>query len=269
MVFETYTKVLNNIDFELAKQVAQNVGGIVPDKPARQNHGKATPALSQLYYAPKQPTIKSRRIAILLADGFNLAQVEGFRAALKAGGATSWIIGPRRGYVYPLGEAIGTGKGVWADHHYEGQRSTLFDAFIVPGGKDHAQKLADNGRAIHWIREAFGHCKAIGAVGEGMLFLQRSPESTKLRQTYHLAIAFLREAVILPGVGFATNLNSSYVVTSYGVVTVGTVDASTIAADTLKIAQGEKGFVSNFAYEVSKHRNYDRELDGLTAKVAY
>jgi len=249
VVYESYTKILNNIDYNLAKQVAINVGGVVPDAPARENHGKSTPTLSQLYYKPKEPTIVSRRIAILVADGFNLAEVEGLRAALKLGQATTWIIGPRRGYVYPAGQAVGSGTGVWADHHYEGQRSTLFDAFIIPSGAEHAQKLAQNGRAIHWVREAFGHCKAIGALGE--------------------AVAFLREAVQLPGVSFAQNINSNDVVSSYGVVTAGKYDAGSAAADTLKIAQGAKGFVSNFAYEVSQHRCYAREADGLTEKVAY
>jgi catalase len=170
VVYETYTKVLNNVDFELAKQVAINVGGIVPEKPVRENHGKSTPTVSQLYYTPKEPTIKSRRIAILVTDGFAMAQVEALRAAIKAGMATSWIIGPRRGWIYPDGAVVGSGVGgVWADHHFEGQRSTMFDAFIVPGGSKSATALSENGRAIHWIREAFGHCKAIGAIGEGQL----------------------------------------------------------------------------------------------------
>ncbi|KAI0815335.1 catalase [Irpex lacteus] len=250
VVFEGYTKLLNNIDFDLAKQVAINVGGVVPEKPARENHGKKSAPLSQLYYAPKEPTIKSRRIAILLADGFDLAQVEALRAAIKAGSATSWIIGPRRGWVYPEGAVVGSGVGgVWADHHYEGQRSTLFDAFIIPGGAKSAQALAENGRTIHWVREAFGHCKTIGAIGEG--------------------VAFLREAVMLPGIEYQTNLNSSDVVSSFGVVTVGKISLASIAADTLKISQDDKGFISQFALEVSKHRNYDRELKGITKKVAY
>ncbi|CAL1696356.1 unnamed protein product [Somion occarium] len=41
VVYETYTQVLNNIDFDLAKQVAINVGGVVPDKSARPNHGES------------------------------------------------------------------------------------------------------------------------------------------------------------------------------------------------------------------------------------
>ncbi|KAI0932534.1 catalase A [Taiwanofungus camphoratus] len=249
VVYESYTKVLNNIDFNLAKQVAINVGGVVPEKPARANHGNSSSPLSELYYAPKTPTIASRRIAILVADGFNLAEVTALRAALKAGQATTWIIGPRRGKVYPASQAVGSGQGIMADHHYEGQRSTLFDAIIIPSGAEHAQKLAENGRTIHWVREAFGHCKAIGALGEG--------------------VAFLREAAQLPGIQFAPNLNSDAVTISYGVVTAGKYDAGSAIGDTLKIGQSEKGFVSNFAFAVSKHRCYERELDGLTAKVAY
>jgi len=249
VVYESYTKILNHIDFNLAKQVAINVGGIVPDKAARQNHGSASPTFSQLYYAPKEPTIVSRRIAILVADGFNAVEVGALRAAFKAGGATTWLIGPRRGKVYPAGQQVGTGEGIFADHHYEGQRSTLFDAFIVPSGAEHAQMLAQNGRTVHWVREAFGHCKAIGALGEG--------------------VTFLKEAVGLPGVEFTTSLHSSDVTSSYGVVTAGKYDTGYVIGDTLKIGNPEKGFVSNFALAVSQHRCYERELNGLTTGVAY
>lgn len=169
-VYETYIKILNNIDFELAKKVAHNVNGIIPDEPARKNHGKTDPSLSQPFYNPKEPTIATRRIAFLVADGFNMRELEAVRSALAAAQATTWIIGPRRGKVYADGEVVGSGLGIIADHHFEGQRSTMFDALFIPSGS-HAKALATNGRAVHWIREAFGHCKAIGAVGEGMYFV--------------------------------------------------------------------------------------------------
>ncbi|CCM00762.1 uncharacterized protein FIBRA_02803 [Fibroporia radiculosa] len=241
IVYETYSRVLNNIDFELAKQVATNVGGVIPDKPARSNHGQSTRTLSQMYYTPKEATIASRRIAILLADGFDKVEVESLRAVLKTGQATTWVIGPRRGTI----RANGSREGIWAEHHFEGQRSTMYDALIVPSGAAHAQALAVNGRAVHWVREAFGHCKVIGAIGEG--------------------VAFLREAVQLPGVQLSTD-KSSNALTSYGVVTVGRYNAG--SADVLKIG-GEKGFVNVFAFEVSKHRCYEREMDGLASKVAF
>lgn len=161
-VYERYTTILNNVDFELAKTVAQKVNGIVPTNPARQNHGKSSAPLSQLYYAPKTPSIMTRRIAILVADGFHETEVLAVRAMFASAKATTWIIGPRRAKIASAG-----GGSLVADHSFEDQRSTLFDAFYIPSGAEHARTLLGTGRAIHWIREAFGHCKAIGAVGEG------------------------------------------------------------------------------------------------------
>ncbi|KAF9533564.1 catalase [Crepidotus variabilis] len=248
VVYETYTKLLNNIDFELAKTVAQKVNGVIPDKPGRSNHGQKDATLSQFYYTPKEPSIVTRRVAFLVSDGFNILEVEAVRAALVSAKATTWIIGPRRGKIYADGESIGTGAGIMADHHFEGQRSTLFDAIYVPSGS-HAEALASNGRAIHWIREAFGHCKAIAAVGT--------------------AAATVKYAINLPEVDIVNTLDTDEVVTSYGVVTTGKYNMKSVARDVLEISPGPTGFVSNFAYEISKHRCYDRELDGLTEKVAF
>lgn len=165
IVYENYTKLLNMVDFDLAKQVATNVGGIVPEEPMRANKGQKS-RLSQLEFAPEAPTVAGRRIAILVADGFNLAEVQAIRGLIKSSMATSYVIGPRRGKIYAAGEKVGVGAHLWADHHFEGQRSTLFDALLIPSGA-HVQKLAENGRTVHWVREAFGHCKTIGAIGEG------------------------------------------------------------------------------------------------------
>jgi catalase len=168
VVYKNYTKLLNNIDFKLAKDVATVVGGTVPDAPIKDNHGRASSALSQTYFHPKKPTIASRRIAIMVADGFDIVEMEAVRAALTRDEALTFIIGPRRGKIYPAGQTIGVGEGIFADHNFEGQRSTLFDAIFIPSGAEHVTALASNGRAVHWVREAFGHCKAIGAIGEGL-----------------------------------------------------------------------------------------------------
>jgi len=165
-VYKRYTDLLNNIDFDLATTIARRVNGTVPDKAGRSNARKTDPTLSQLHYAPQTPTIKSRRIAILVADGFHESEVLAVRALLKSGMATTWIIGLRRNKIAAAG-----GSGLVADHTFDDQRSTMFDAIYVPSGAEHAQTLAKNGRVIHWIREAFGHCKPIGAIGEGALDL--------------------------------------------------------------------------------------------------
>ncbi|KAJ3746416.1 catalase-like domain-containing protein [Lentinula detonsa] len=156
--------LLNNIDFDLTKEVANNVGGLIPDTPARPNHGKKAAGLSQLDFVPKQPTIKSRRIAILVADGFNSSDATVMKTVLKAGGAVPFIIAPRRGQI----TTSSGGEGVFADHHFEGQRSTMYDALYIPGGNElFGKTLRQNGRVVHWIAEAFAHCKAIAGIGEG------------------------------------------------------------------------------------------------------
>ena len=72
----------------------------------------------------------------------------------------------------------------------------------------------------------------------------------------------------LPQLNFST-LTSSEVVTTYGVVTIGQYDSASVVKDTLTIAPGSTGFVSNFAHQLSKHRCYERELGGLTELVAF
>lgn len=68
---------------------------------------------------------------------------------------------------------------------------------------------------------------------------------------------------------FASVTDSDNVVTSYGVVTTGKYSVASMAHDILKISPGPEGFMSNFAFEISKHRCWDRETDGLVSKVAF
>lgn len=164
LVYKNVIPQLNEIDHEVAKAVAINVGGDIPPEPKRKSHRKRTVRISQMDFMPEKPLIKSRRIALLLADGFEADVVEELRAVMKLASASTFVIGPRRG---KISGATGM-TSVMADHHFEGQRSTLFDAlFIAPGSKS-AQTLERDGRVIHWIREAFGHCKPIGALGGGL-----------------------------------------------------------------------------------------------------
>lgn len=76
-------------------------------------------------------------------------------------------------------------------------------------------------------------------------------------------------ALGLPEIKINSSLDSGEIVSSYGIVTTGKYDFPSALVDALTISPGHKGFVSNFAFEMSKHRCYERELDGLTSKIAY
>jgi len=252
-VYNTYTRLLVSVSPELAATVAANVGAPAPPSSttSRTAHGQHSKPLSQMHYIPQTPTIKSRRVAILLADGFNAMEVSAISALLKAGGAVPFLIGPRRGAIYPAGKEIGGEGGVVVDHHFEGQRSTMFDALLIPSGAQSAETLKANGRCIHWIREAFGHLKAIGGIGEGVDVVRRAL-GTEVTQ-----LAFAARDSTTP-------------TSSYGVVTTGSYGVKATGKDALQfVIGGEGGFVGSFAHEISSHRCWKRELDGLTSTVAY
>jgi catalase len=82
-------------------------------------------------------------------------------------------------------------------------------------------------------------------------------------------VEFVQKALQLPELKYAVSTDDDTVVTSYGIVTAGKYGVSSAAHDVLKIGPGPNGFVSNFAYEISKHRCWERETDGLAVKVAF
>ncbi|KAI9660017.1 MAG: catalase A [Bathelium mastoideum] len=246
VVYERISERLANIDLGLAQQVAEQAGAKPPQKAGIANHGKKAKGLSQLEFLPKEPTIATRRVAILIADGYDPIAYAAIVAALKSAKALPFTIGPRRTPVFAAGESRDSGKGVQPDHHLEGMRSTLFDALFIPGGEQSINTLRKQGRALHWVREAFGHLKAIGATGE--------------------AVSFLRDAVLLP-----QGVKLSYgedLTNSYGVVTAVKTQPEHLR-EVVKMAKGAANFVDAFFFEISQHRNWERELDGLAEQVAY
>ena len=54
-------------------------------------------------------------------------------------------------------------------------RSTMFDSVFIPGGT-HIESLRNQDRVVHWVREAFGHLKAIGATGEAVNLVKTACE---------------------------------------------------------------------------------------------
>lgn len=169
-VYEKYITILEMIDSNLAKRVAANVNAtrVEPqDLPGGESVVSQGLTLSEQHVAADKPIIATRKIAVLIANGFDQTEVNALFQELNNEKAIIVFIGPVRNMIFAKGEPVGDGKGIPADHHFEGQRSTLFDAIYIPAGPDHVKILSSNGRVIHWIREAFGHYKPIAAIGDG------------------------------------------------------------------------------------------------------
>ncbi|MGI8598689.1 MAG: DJ-1/PfpI family protein, partial [Chitinophagaceae bacterium] len=60
------------------------------------------------------------------------------------------------------------GSEIKADKTYLTTGSIMYDAVFIPGGKDAVEKLKKMGDTLHFIKEAYKHCKPIAAIGEGV-----------------------------------------------------------------------------------------------------
>jgi catalase len=114
-------------------------------------------------------TIKGRKVAMLAAEGFDAAQLTAMKTAVQKAGAVPELIGPHLG---PLKSA--DGQEVMVDKSLLTVASVMYDAVYVPGGQASVAALRQAGDAIHFVNEAFKHCKAIAATGEGMDLLLAS-----------------------------------------------------------------------------------------------
>ena len=97
------------------------------------------------------------------------------------------------------------------------------------------------------MREAFGHLKAIGATGEAVSLVKTASEIDGMR---------------------ISAAGSHDVVDSYGVVTVGASKPESFR-EFINIAEGAKNFIDAYTFNISQHKNFDRELDGLSSMVAF
>ncbi|RON74725.1 catalase HPII [Pseudomonas chlororaphis] len=160
-------EILANIDLELAKRVAQNLGLPVP------KHGTVdvpklsldhSPALSQANLLSGD--IKTRKVAILAANGVDGKAIDALKKALQAEGAHAKLLGPTSAPV-----TTADGKTLPVDASMEGLPSVAFDAVFVPGGAKSIQALSGDGVALHYLLEAYKHLKAIALQGEAKQLL--------------------------------------------------------------------------------------------------
>ena len=107
-------------------------------------------------------TVKSRCVAALISDGFDANQLATMKKALVAEGAQIKTVATRLGQI-PSAD----GTTVKADDSLLTTASVLFDAVYIPGGAKSVQTLAADADALHFVNEAYKHCKAICVTGDG------------------------------------------------------------------------------------------------------
>ncbi|HEX5286220.1 MAG TPA: catalase [Polaromonas sp.] len=224
---------LAHVDLKLATRVAAPLGIKPPDPKAAvgrlgfrdyriTNKVDEDPALSML--ARPGGSVKTRRVAILVADGVEAAPLKRIQQDLVSAGALCKLVAPHLGTV-----STTIGRQLAVDHTFANMPSVMFDAVLIPGGGDCAAALCQLGEAVHFVLEAYKHCKTICAVSDGVQLLST--------------------------LGFSHGKNPD-------MVTVPT--AGVLVADARKVVDGQVS--QDFTAAIALHRHWDRlNLDAIPA----
>jgi catalase len=152
-------QVLANVDTDLCEQVAAGLGLAAPKgKPAKDV--MISPALVQILAEPGK--IDGRKIGVIADAGSDLAGVSKLVKSAAGLGVTALVIAPAGG-VLKAGR-----RSVTVDRTLLTARSIEFDALVVAGGTTATSDI----KLVVLLQEAFRHCKAIAAWGDGLAVLQ-------------------------------------------------------------------------------------------------
>ncbi|MEP7064555.1 MAG: catalase [Gemmatimonadota bacterium] len=171
---------LRNVDEDLAAQVAEGIGMELPVAMARVLETPTAPEVSvspalSLAARPGETGVRTRKVAILVADGVEGDSLTALHAALTDAGAVPRFVGPRLGsYKAAAGDVIE------ADASMENSPSVLFDALVLPDGKAGVKALAADGHTTEFVMNQYRHCKTILAFGASSALLERAGVATTL-----------------------------------------------------------------------------------------
>ena len=196
---------LSQIDMSLATRVAYGLGLDIPkDSNEPLNAGVPADEVSNPDYQPfkqqssvaksdalsmvntKKDTIKTRKIAVLTADGVDDITLMTVKTALESAGAMVKIIAPRLGVVMSKNNVK-----IPVFESYLTAASVLYDAVYVPGGTNSVASVVAEPDTVHFLNEAFKHCKAIAAdagasqVLEATNFARKMPEDNSNETVIH------------------------------------------------------------------------------------
>ena len=170
---------LANVDAGLVATVAAGLGMEVPtalplatDLP--QPVYEDSPGLS-LLSRPGETGIRTRKVAILVANGSDGAIVKAIYSSLLADGAVPRVVSSQLGKV-----TAADGSFIDVEISLEAGPSVLYDAVVVPDGADAAAALARDAHAQDFVRDQYRHCKPILVVGAGAALLQTAGVPAKL-----------------------------------------------------------------------------------------
>jgi catalase len=156
---------LANVSKALAGAVAEGLGMELPPPMPRALEKAVKPEVAtapslSLTARPGDGGIRTRHVAILVADGVVGASVAALRAALREAGAVPKVIAPRLGRVKTADKTA-----LEADATLENSPAVLFDAVALGDGAASADALGRIAEALDFIAHQYRHGKTLWAMG--------------------------------------------------------------------------------------------------------
>ncbi len=211
---ERMVKLLTYVDMSLAAPVAVYLGIDIPAELERPLNGSFPADADPLTYQPImvkssleksaalsmantiKDNIQTRRIAVLVAEGVDEQSVIAMKDALEAAGGVVDLVATKLGKIvsannteFPVMKSLLT------------TASVLYDAVYVPGGDNSVGTLATEPDALHFLNEAFKHCKAIAADAAALPVLQETYFARKLPEELS------KESVMMTGLVIGDDIN--------------------------------------------------------------
>ncbi len=163
---------LRNVASELAEAVAAGLGIRELPAPMPKVMTRAiTPEVSKssalsLFSRPGDGGIRTRRVAILIADHCDGAPLVALADRLTVEGAVARFVSTKLGSVQ-----LKSGDAIEVDVSLEAAPAVLYDALVLPDGAKAVDTLRADGRTLEFIKDQYRHCKPILAAGASRTLL--------------------------------------------------------------------------------------------------
>ena len=159
---------LRHIDENLARRVAAGLGlDAMPEAPVAAPVQELKPSPALQIIGKMKDTLQGRTVGILIADGSDGLVIQKVKKSVTEAGATVKVVAPQIG-----GAKLVDGSTLMADGQLAGTPSVLFDAVAIILSATGATAMSGESAAMDFVRDAFGHLKAIGVDKGGQALVQ-------------------------------------------------------------------------------------------------
>lgn len=110
--------------------------------------------------------LNGKKVAILVAEGFEQSEMTGPRTALEEAGASTAIVSPAKGEVQGWNH-FDKGDRFPVDVDVAKAKVDDFDALLLPGGVANPDQLRTNSAAVKFARAFFESGKPVGVICHG------------------------------------------------------------------------------------------------------